>query len=241
MRLVEFDQSFLLPQEKFYANGFELFSLSESKSDMVQILSDLFCGKIKTGFSWEQKSQSSFHLRPNVYEYDEVFTKFLFDTIPSYDALCQLTGKRLHLYHAQVVKTVPGPSYQDWHRDSYQWGNSSIVGAFPSVVKLNFYPEFEGEEPRLKYIRGSHRCQVNDPKFDAMLIGRYENEVLRSSNDRVIIFDTAMMHAVVPDVNPRGSIRLMYSFGMEHEYKKRFEHKSDHKKFHDIYEERLTK
>ncbi len=247
MKLVEFDQSDLLEEEKFHANGLVLlptFDLPKLKitprSDMVQVLRDLWEGKIKDGFTWEQKGESSFHLRPAVHEYDDIFLDFLF-TIGVPSALESLTGRHLHLYHAQVVKTRPGPSYQDWHRDSYQWGDSPIVGAFPAVVKVNFYPQFEEPEPRLKFIGGSHRCAANDPRFDAMLVSKYENEVLESSNDQVLIFDSSLLHGVIPDVNPKGSMRLMYSFGMEHEYNKRFADKQHHRKLHELYEGRIAR
>jgi hypothetical protein len=247
MRLVEFDQTSLEEEEKFYANGFSFvkpFDLPNlkitPKSDMVNVLRDLWEGKIKDGFSWEQKGQNSFHLRPAVHEYHEIFIDFLFKLgIPA--EISRLTGRKLHLYHAQVVKSIPGPSYQDWHRDSYQWGSNPIVGAFPAVLKVNFYPQFENSEPRLKFIRGSHRCQANDPRFDALLINKYENEIIHSSNEQVLMFDSALLHGVVPDVNPKGSIRLMYSFGMEHEYLKRFANKKHHKELHEFYEGLLEK
>ncbi len=245
MKLVDFDQSTLLEEEKFHANGlvlhptFDLPNLHITpRADMVQVLRDLWDGKIRDGFTWEQKGATSFHLRPAVHEYDKIFLDFLF-TLGIPTALTNLTGRKLHLYHAQVVKTVPGPSYQDWHRDSYQWEDSPIVGAFPAVVKANFYPQFEDAEPRLKFIRGSHRCAANDPRFDAMLVSKYENEVLHSSNDEILIFDSSLLHGVVPDVNPKGSIRLMYSFGMEHEYNKRFADKMHHRKLHDLYQGRV--
>lgn len=247
-RLVEFDQGNLLPEEKFYANGFELMPLMTREQlrslakgianadDLVDLLRGLWEGDApKPGFSWEQKGQTSFHLRPAAFEYDRMFVDFLM-THRVKEHLRELTGKDLHLCHVQIVKTIPGPSYQDWHRDAYQFGSDPLVGAFPPTVKLNFYPSFGDPEPRLRFVRGSHRCMANDARFDAMLVSKYENEVLHSDNTRALIFETSMLHGVVPDVNPRGSIRLMYSFVMEHEYLKRFEPKEHHRRLHDLYE-----
>lgn len=243
MKLVEFDQSKLLPQERFYANGFELIELGgrgKTVTDrMVEVLRQLWDGREKgvvhKGFSWEQKMPNVFHLRPNVHEYDSVFLQFLwYNHIDQ--VLANFTGRKMHLCHAQVVVQTPGPPHQDWHRDSYQYGLDPIVGAFPAAVKVNFYPRFDKPEPRLRFVRGSHRCQANDGRFDAMLIGKYENEILESSNDRALIFESSMLHAVVPDVEPKGSIRVMYSFAMEHEYKKRFADKEHHRRLHDQYE-----
>lgn len=243
MRLVDFDQSKLLPQERFYTNGYELIELGgrgKSVTDrMVETLRTLWesreSGTLPKGFSWEQKMSNVFHLRPSVQDYSSIFLDFLWHNRID-QALENFTGRKMHLCHAQVVVQTPGPPHQDWHRDSYQYGSDPFVGAFPAAVKVNFYPRFDKPEPRLKYVRGSHRCQANDARFDAMLIGKYENEVLESSNERVLMFDSSMLHAVVPDAQPKGSIRLMYSFAMEHEYKKRFADKENHRRLHDAYE-----
>ncbi len=236
MKLVDFDQSALLPPERFFANGLELIEVKHgsSFSNVLPELRDLWEGKTRDGFTWEQKGVNSFHLRPSALDYSQKFMYFLWDNrIP--ERLEELTGRRLSLYHIQVVKTLPGPSYQDWHRDAYQYASDPIVGAFPAAVKLNFYPKFEETEPRLKFIRGSHRCMANDARFDAMLVGKYENEVLESSNEQALVFESSMLHGVVPDVNPKGSIRVMYSFALEHEYEKRFAAKEHHRKLHDLY------
>ncbi len=246
MKLVDFDQTTLDPEEVFYANGFELYPLLTRKSlgslctdatcadDVAALLQRLWQDDLDPKFSWEQKGPTSFHLRPAAFEIDDHIINFLLDNRIQ-ERLKHVTGKDLHLCHAQIVKTIPGPSYQDWHRDAYQFGSDPFVGAFPPTVKVNFYPQFENPEPRLKFIRGSHRCMANDARFDAMLIQKYENEILESSNDKALIFETSMLHGVIPDANPKGSIRLMYSFVTEHEYHKRFERKEHHRRLHDLY------
>lgn len=236
MKLVDFDQSALLPAERFFANGLESISVGTAgySARLLEVLRELWDGQTRDGFTWEQKGQNSFHLRPSAFEYSQHFLYFLWENrVP--ERLQELTGRRLCLYHIQVVKTLPGPSYQDWHRDAYQYASDSIVGAFPAAVKLNFYPKFEDAEPRLKFIRGSHRCMANDARFDAMLVGKYENEIIESSNESALFFESSMLHGVVPDVNPKGSIRVMYSFALEHEYEKRFASKDHHRRLHDQY------
>lgn len=248
MKLVEFDQSKQLPQEKFYTNGFELVKLDsgyQSTNDrMSSLLEEMLDGcaekRLHPGFSWEQTASNVFHLRPNVKDYDSVFLDFLWDN-QLHHTVEELTGRRMHLCHAQVVVQTPGPPHQDWHRDSYQYADAQFVGASPAAVKVNFYPRFDKIEPRLKFIRGSHRCQVNDARFDAMLLGKYEHEILMSDNSQVLLFDSSMLHAVVPDQHTKGSIRVMYSFAMEHEYEKRFANKESHRKLHDAFEEYYEK
>ncbi len=166
MKLVEFDRSSLTDSERYYIEGLAFVPVDSSK--ILPILKDLWQGKIKDGFSWEQ-SLNSYTLRPTVYDYDEAFIDFVTDGKMPY-LLDEITCRNLTLAHIQVVKTDPGRSYQDWHRDTYQFGDNPVVGAMPPAHKIIFYPEFEAHEPRLKYILGSHRTMVNDPKFDEMLI-----------------------------------------------------------------------
>jgi len=241
MRLVDFDQEKLLPQERFYANGFDLLPVDHGSSKlMVDVLEKLWNDDVRAGFFYEKRMENVFHLRPNVYDYDDIFLDFLFANELPY-LLEDIVGRKLSLVHAQVVKQMPGPPHQDWHRDAYQFDRNPIVGAFPPVVKINFYPTFEIPEPRLKFVRGTHRCMANDERFDAMLISKYENEVLESSNDRVLMFESSMLHGVVADKNPCGSVRVMYSFASEHEYQKRFADKQGHATLHDRYVMRREK
>lgn len=239
MRLVDFDQSKLLPQEKFFANGFDLHQMKgrglRTAERLAETLRDLWRSDSLTApYSWEKKLPHVHHMRPSVYDYSFDFMSLLWDNdIPT--KLYELTGRDLRLYHIQVVKQFPGPPHQDWHRDAYQYAAEPIVGAFPAAVKVNFYPRFDKPEPRVKYVRGSHRCMANDARFDAMLIGKYENEILTSSNEQLFIFETSMLHAVCPDIHPEGSIRVMYSFAQEHEYKKRYADKANHRVLHDRY------
>jgi len=240
MRLVDFDQSALLSQEKFYTNGFELLQMKgqghRTAQNLVEVLRPLWASEtsLSNGFTWEKRLPHVHHMRPSVYNYHSAFLNLLWDNnIPK--KLHQLTGRDLRLYHIQVVKQFPGPPHQDWHRDAYQYAEKPIVGAFPAAVKVNFYPVFDKPEPRLKYVRGSHRCMANDARFDAMLIGKYENEVLESSNDQLLIFESSMLHAVCADAKPEGSIRVMYSFAQEHEYQKRYADKEHHRRLHDQY------
>ncbi len=241
MRLVEFDQSKLLPQEKFFANGFDLFQMkgrghrtAQRLTDILRVLWTNGSSIEGRGFHWEKKLSHVHHMRPSVYDYHSDFLSLLWDNqIP--EKLHELTGRDLRLYHVQVIKQLPGPPHQDWHRDAYQYGSDPFVGAFPAAVKVNFYPKFDKPEPRLKFVRGSHRCMANDGRFDAMLIGKYENEILESSNDQLLIFESSMLHAVCADEKPEGSIRVMYSFAQEHEYQKRYADKIHHRTLHDRY------
>ncbi len=242
MKLVNFDQSKLLPEERFYANGFELIELGgrghAATAKVVNLLRSMWLDEpLREGFRWENTANNVTHLRPCVAEYSEAFMDLLFaNNVPQ--AIQTFVGKDLHLCHIQVVRQTPGLPHQGWHRDAYQYGGSPLVGAFPPTVKFNFYPRFEEPQPRLEFVKGSHRCMVNDASFDAMLVNKYDHEQLLSSNDHGILFETSMLHAVVPDSEPKGSVRLMYSFVMEHEYQKRFASKNHHATVYNEYERR---
>lgn len=234
MKLVEFDRSGLTDQERYYIEGLKMVPVKSER--ILPILKDLLDGKIKDGFSWEQ-SMNSFTLRPTVFDYDEAFVDFVVDGTLPY-LITDLSCRNLTLSHIQVIKTDPGRSYQDWHRDSYQFGTNQPVGSMPSTHKLIFYPQFEGPEPRLKYVLGSHRTMVNDPKFDEMLIRKYDIETLGTSNDQALLFDTALLHGVIPDVNPRGSIRVIYSFVEYQQYDRRFKGKENHDRLKQLFEDK---
>lgn len=224
---------------KYYHDGFVLLEVKgKSKDVAVSALNELLTSnKLKQNFSWEQR-ENSFHLRPDVFSYDDCFLDFIFDNnLP--EQLALHSCRNLTLSHIQIVKTAPGRSYQDWHRDTHQNGINHWAGNTPPAHKIIFYPLLDTAEPRLKFIRSSHRCYANNQEFDNNLINSIESEILFSNNDQVLMFDTSMLHGVIPDVNPRGSIRLIYNFITENQYLKKYAHKDHHRILHDLYEKRL--
>lgn len=236
MRLVEFDQSKLTEPEKYYVNG--LTSIKVDSSRIMPLLTTLSMGlhPTKSDFSWE-RSMNSLTLRPTVYDYDMAFVDFVIDSGICYQ-ISDITGRNLVLAHIQVVRTEPGRSYQDWHRDTYQFADNPVVGAMPPAHKIIFYPQLGHPEPRLKYILGSHRTMVNDPKFDEMLVRKYEIDTLGTSNDTALLFETSLLHGVIPDVNPKGSIRVIYSFVEYHQYDSRFKGKENHDRLKKMFEDK---
>lgn len=236
-RLSNIDSSTLDNPSKYYADGFVLLDVKHH-SKLISILNNfLTSSEIKENYYWDT-SMNSHSLRPDVFSYDDCFLNFLFDNdLPQ--KLEEHSCKRLTLSHIQVVKTDPGRSYQDWHRDTYQFGTNSWVGNTPPANKIIFYPTLKDPEPRLKIIKSSHRCAMNDPSIEAQLINGFENEILCSNNDQILMFDTSLLHAVIPDANPIGSIRLIYNFITEHQYMKKYSSKDHHKNLHDLYEQRM--
>jgi hypothetical protein len=225
---------------KYYHDGFVLLPISHNQKIIEIMINDLLMkNTLKTDFFWETTLNSS-HLRPNVFGYDDCFLNFLFDNdLPQ--KLEKFSCKRLTLSHIQIVKTAPGRSYQDWHRDSHQVSNLEWSGNTPPAHKIIYYPHLNNPEPRLKFIRSSHRCYAHNEQFDANLINSLENEVLMSDNNQVLMFETNMLHGVIPDINPNGSIRLIYNFITKDQYLKRYAIKDHHRILNEMYEKRMSK
>ena len=239
MRVTVCDTSKLDSAGRYYNDGF-LLSKIEHQDRLVCVLNELLLSKeLKDGYYWERTGSAS-ALRPHVYDYDTSILDFLFDN-NLHIKIQDLSQRKLILSHIQITKTYPGPSYQDWHRDTYQHEPNPWVGNTPPAHKIIFYPKNNTVEPRLKFIRGSNRCTLNNLDFDLQLIKNFETEFVMTSNDEVLIFDTSMLHGVIPDQLPEGSIRLIYNFISEQQYIEKYSLKTQHKNLYDLYTKRLNK
>lgn len=239
MKITNYDTSKLDDAGKYYNDGLVLLDV-QCQDKLVSTLNELLAGgSLRENYQWE-KSMNSYALRPQAYDYDPSVIDFLFDNnLPK--KLEKHTGRNLVLSHIQITKTDPGRSYQDWHRDTYQHGPASWVGNTPPAHKIIFYPVNKVPEPRLKFVRGSHRFMLNQAEFDASVIKSFETEILESDNNRILMFDTSLLHGVIPDSSPEGSIRIIYNFISEDQYRGKYAIKDHHRNLHDLYLERLKK
>lgn len=201
-------------RQKYYDQGFlqKEFVPNKNLEKVGQIISDLSRGQLKDGFSLEEKYQLSKDLRPNVLDYDEAFLNLLVDNhIPK--LLRELTGTNPVLSHIQLRVSFPGKSYMDWHRDTYKYKNV-FVGNVPPVNKIIYYPPAQAHTflPRLKVIPGSHRLQADNRFFDLLQVKFRKPAIIEDSHTDFLIFNTSLLHAVVPEKFPGGSWRLIYSF-----------------------------
>jgi hypothetical protein len=123
------------------------------------------------------------------------------------------TLRDLTLYHVQARVADSVVSYMDWHRDSY-FDFENKIGMTPPGYKIIFYPNFqtELEEPRLHVAIGSHRLMIDNRKEDLKLAERMSRATINTCNSKAVLFDTSILHAVVPDKPNVPSIRLIYSF-----------------------------
>ena len=202
------------------------------------------------GWFWESKYPNTLDLRPNVYNIDRSFLEIISEN-NILEKLRYLTGiSDLVLSHVQIRKSSKGPSYMDWHRDSY-FIDGKQVGNNPSVHKLIFYPLLYGEEsPKLQILAGSNSCQLNfqDSKmmigpgfsqFDGQLMNFLPVDKYKSSSDKFLLFDTAALHGAIPDSDERGSIRILYSFVTREQFFEKYSSKELHTEPYSILNEMI--
>lgn len=200
----------------FYFDGFASVDLpsNETNTKLVSVLNGLMkSDNLREPFTWEQKYQNTVDIRPNVYDYDDVFVSFIKDN-ELLDKVRRLAQRDLVPYHVQVRKSNPGPSYMDWHRDTYINPEGKVIGMSPGGIKIIFYPTCErNSESRLDLMKGTHICHVKSSVSDAGLLqsGIFDKVTITSNDNKCLIFDVASLHRVVPDVT-KSSIRLIYSF-----------------------------
>lgn len=204
------------PMQEYYLNGFiqKSFHKNDTLKRLIDCIRELHAGRVKPGFSLAEKYKNSKDLRPSVYEYDPSFLQILFDNgVPR--LLKEITGYDLYLAHIQLRISYPGESYMDWHRDTHIYGGK-ITGNIPPVHKLIFYPEVVDRKiPKLHVVPGSTRQQFGNRYADMLQTRLRKKMTIESSNEQFLLFNTSLLHAVVPEPLPEGSWRLIYSFAHE--------------------------
>lgn len=196
--------------EDFYKNGFVFIENFESLG-LNSVLKDLAEGKVKEGFSLQQKYSSTLDLRPNVIDYSKDFLEVLKkNEIKRF--VKNSTLRDVTLFHVQARVAESTTSYMDWHRDSYYDGQKRI-GMTPPGYKIIYYPDLDGTAPeRLELIPCSHRLMIDVRSEDLKLVNRFPKLTVKANNNRALLFDTSLLHAVVPDRPGETSVRLIYSF-----------------------------
>lgn len=201
---------------KFYFDGYTSTDLlgTPTNEHIVRVLEDLASkDDLHDPFTWDMKYPNTIDIRPNVHEYDDVFVRFIEDN----DLLKKvryLSQRDMVPYHVQVRRSNPGPSYMDWHRDTYINQDGKVIGMAPGGLKIIFYPRCgRSPEARLDLLKGTNICHIRNSTSDMNIIqsGMFDKITINSSDNSCVIFDVASLHRVVPDVND-SSIRLIYSF-----------------------------
>jgi len=200
----------------FYFEGCTAVELEKNSTTkrLGDVLKDLMTREtLREPFIWDKKYQNTIDIRPNVYDYDDAFVDFIKDN-DLLRTVRHLSQRDMVPYHVQVRKSYPGPSYMDWHRDTYINQDGKVIGMSPGGLKIIFYPTC-GNRPasRLDLLKGTHICHIKNSAADHGMIqsGMFEKLTINSNDSKCMIFDVASLHRVAPDVDVP-SIRLIYSF-----------------------------
>lgn len=223
---------------EYYKMGY-LIGTFKNPGALTETLVDLHLNNIKTGYTWDQKYANTIDLRPTAHSYHPSILDVLYESsIP--ELLSDVISPDMTLTHVQIRRSFAGPSYMDWHRDTYVYGEKE-VGNFPSVHKIIFYPEIGNATEKLKLAVGSHRRNADSLNEDLEIVKRSLISSYRSSDTNFLLFDTSMMHAVVPDSAAEGSIRIIYSFMRKNQYLKSLAGQAIHDEQVMLYENRRSK
>jgi hypothetical protein len=199
--------------QRYFVNGYLLGAFrGAAHSRFVRSLASLVSDGPRAGFHWEQKYAHTKDLRPSAGEYDASVVDVLIESgVPA--LLKGATGLDLQLAHVQIRVVYPGDSYMDWHRDTHYYGGR-LSGSVPPLHKLIFYPTLgQAERPQLLVAPGSHRRVMPDLKRDIQQIAETGQVTVTSSDSQFLLFDTTLLHAVVPEREAAGSLRVIYAFG----------------------------
>jgi hypothetical protein len=73
-------------------------------------------------------------------------------------------------------------------------------------------------------------------KFDSQIFSFHPEFTYSSSDEEFLIFNTAALHAVVPDTPGKRSIRIIYSFVSNEQYLEKYSHKEHHRTVSEMFE-----
>ena len=201
--------------QRYFMSGYleAAFAPGAAHRRLLQLLGELHAGDPRPGSHWEQKYPHTKDLRPSAGEYDDSVLDVLIESdVPG--LLRRATGLSLTLAHVQIRLVLPGNSYMDWHRDTHYY-DGALTGAIPPMHKVIYYPALGAAAPQLKVAPGSHRRVMPDQKRDLQQVAESGIRTIASSDERFLLFETSLLHAVVPETNARGSLRVIYAFGQQ--------------------------
>lgn len=226
-----------MDKASYFLKGFGIgnWKKDEHLSAVLKSIHDIHTGNLKPGFELVEKYVHSKDVKPEVYTYDPAFVDILFsNNIPA--LLKNIIGRELYLAHIQLRISYKGgvKSYMIWHRDTHVYAGE-VVGNIPPAHKIIFYPTVDGvTDARLKVAPGSHRRVFGSKIIDYIFALISKKKTIYSSDSEFLLFNTELFHHVVPEHNPKGSFRLIYSF-VEHDQLVNY----NAKELIEMYKERL--
>mgnify|MGYP001158785729 CR=1 FL=1 len=208
---------------KLHFNGFILYPIDKTNKLVdycINEIKNVSEEKIKEGFFLNRdaavgKQGLSADLKPSVFEYDKNLVNF-YTEIGVVDFLEEFQNFRPEISALQLRGAYDGSSYLGWHRDTHYYSNSKEPsGNVPPIFKSIFYPNLHGNSPRptLHASNGSHLRYFNTKYVDLMIprTPLFKRTKVYESNDYVLVFNTSILHAVLPVSGPP-IFRMIASF-----------------------------
>tara|TARA_Y100000389_G_scaffold205113_1_gene263385 strand:- start:9814 stop:10467 length:654 start_codon:yes stop_codon:yes gene_type:complete len=211
-----------LNKKELFANlhfeGFILYpvdSKSEIVTHCVSQIKAISEGEIKDGYQLEKHLEFSSNLRPSVKDYDPKFEEF-YSEIGVTSFLEDYLNYEPKISTLQLRGAYSGSSYLSWHRDTHFYSNAEEPsGNIPPIFKSIFYPNLHGSDPRdtLHVSNGSHLRYFKNKNTDLLLprTPLFKRTKVSESNDYVLVFNTSILHAVLP-VKGLPIFRMIASF-----------------------------
>ena len=195
--------------EDFYAKGYEVFKFDSC--NLNSVIQTMTNSPLKEGFQFSSKYSKTADLRPNVIDYDPIFMEVLKKNQIK-KLIRSATLRDLTLFHVQLRLTNSQESYMDWHRDTY-FDHSRRIGMAPPGVKIIYYPQMgHKNSKRLLIAEGTHRKMKDVVAEDLKQLDASKIASIEANDNEATLFDTSILHSVVPDEIGTFSFRLIYSF-----------------------------
>jgi len=205
-------------QTSFWKNGYKIINILEgqSKISLLENLKKIYAEKNKLNFIVKEKfkKEKQLDLREN-----DNFTNFCVEFLKSDNLIgylnyisCNdlvLTGIKIRINSYYSNKT----GFWGEHRDTSLF-KGNIKGPVPSMINLAYYPNFGKKDHKidqLKIWEGSHKKMFNG-KLNIFSKLTCKKNIIQSDDNKLVLFDTSLIHSIAKVKNEEGSLRLIYSF-----------------------------
>ncbi len=218
--------------EDFYNNGFIVRKFVDTPifRNFKSMLTELRDGSVRDGYAWSiNKSyrERCQDFKPDIYTYNTCLLDLWKDQ-NIHEIVGEITGQRDHfLGFVKLRWNLQGKAYTSWHRDTNYY-NGKIKGATPSLIGLNYYPSLgEVTEKVLQVWPGSHHRMSRYQCIDRMAVFFGKREDVYTNDETFLLFDTAVIHKLMPIHSKRGSLRIISQYSREFQLEEHYKGKED--------------
>ena len=204
-------------RKQFYFDGYVQINM-EPNADYEKLCSlrrnnYLTESEIKTHCDWEQAyNNTAYDFSYNSILDNDVLLSILHSQqIPQF--INELVGQKMCLGDLAYRKTFKSASYTGWHRDTYLDKNGKLVGRTPPLVKMAYYPVNNGiSTVQLKIMPRTHNRYYTNYYLDKIQTLLSAKLSINSSDDSLVIFNSAIYHSAGSDAGSMGAERIIYNF-----------------------------